>query len=175
MLEQRGVLGQVKARIRAEVFRALEGPADAVPPPPPLSNENLLINELVREYLAYNRYDHAASVLMAESGQPSPDDALNRDFVRDELGLAEFPACTGIARLPLLYGIVSALKQRRHQPPSVSGAVEAASEYGETRGEGEKRSWPGAELAAASAMGGLSGSGRDEGQAGTPLVFANTR
>ena len=49
-LENRGVLGQVKARIRAEIFAALD---DNSLPPPKLSNENLIINELIREYLEY--------------------------------------------------------------------------------------------------------------------------
>ncbi|XP_075574981.1 centrosomal protein 20 isoform X4 [Pelecanus crispus] len=61
-LEKRGALGQIKARIRAEVFNALD---DRSEPRPPLSHENLLINELIREYLEYNKYKYAASVLTA--------------------------------------------------------------------------------------------------------------
>nr|XP_047922327.1 centrosomal protein 20 isoform X6 [Anser cygnoides]XP_047922328.1 centrosomal protein 20 isoform X6 [Anser cygnoides] len=61
-LEKRGVLGQIKANIRAEVFHALD---DQSEPRPPLSRENLLINELVREYLEYNKYKYTASVLTA--------------------------------------------------------------------------------------------------------------
>uniref|UniRef100_A0A673I056 Fgfr1op N-terminal like n=1 Tax=Sinocyclocheilus rhinocerous TaxID=307959 RepID=A0A673I056_9TELE len=61
-LEARGVLGQLKARIRAEVFSALD---DQSTPRPPLSHENLLINELIREYLQFNKYRYTASVLTA--------------------------------------------------------------------------------------------------------------
>ncbi|XP_064317908.1 centrosomal protein 20 isoform X5 [Phalacrocorax carbo] len=61
-LEKRGALGQIKARIRAEVFNALD---DQSEPRPPLSHENLLINELIREYLEYNKYKYASSVLTA--------------------------------------------------------------------------------------------------------------
>lgn len=61
-LESRGVLGQLKARIRAEVFSALD---DQREPRPPLSHENLLINELIREYLEFNKYRYTASVLTA--------------------------------------------------------------------------------------------------------------
>lgn len=61
-LESRGVLSQLKARIRAEVFSALD---DQREPRPPLSHENLLINELIREYLEFNKYRYAASVLAA--------------------------------------------------------------------------------------------------------------
>ena len=61
-LESRGVLGQVKARIRAEVFNALNDNSEA---PPALTNENMLINELIREYLLFNKYKHTESVLQA--------------------------------------------------------------------------------------------------------------
>lgn len=59
-LEKRGALGQIKARMRAEVFNALD---DQSVPRPALSHENLLINELIREYLDYNKYKYTASVL----------------------------------------------------------------------------------------------------------------
>uniref|UniRef100_A0A8C7BVH8 Centrosomal protein 20 n=1 Tax=Neovison vison TaxID=452646 RepID=A0A8C7BVH8_NEOVI len=61
-LEKRGVLGHLKARIRAEVFNALD---DESEPRPPLSHENLLINELIREYLEFNKYKYTASVLIS--------------------------------------------------------------------------------------------------------------
>uniref|UniRef100_A0A8C1BKT2 Centrosomal protein 20 n=1 Tax=Cyprinus carpio carpio TaxID=630221 RepID=A0A8C1BKT2_CYPCA len=83
-LEARGVLGQLKARIRAEVFSALD---DESAPRPPLSHENLLINELIREYLEFNKYRYTASVLTAESGQPEVP--LDREFVASELNVAE--------------------------------------------------------------------------------------
>ncbi|CAM9472200.1 unnamed protein product, partial [Sphacelaria rigidula] len=71
-------------QVRAEVFRSLEGTPETRALNPPISNENLLINELVRDYLSYNGYGNALSVFMAESGQPS-DRALDRDFLRDEV------------------------------------------------------------------------------------------
>ncbi|XP_048348351.1 centrosomal protein 20 isoform X3 [Sphaerodactylus townsendi] len=85
-LEKRGALGQIKARIRAEVFNALD---DQTEPRPPLSHENLLINELIREYLEFNKYKYAASVLTAESGQPEVP--LDRDFLVKELNVVEDP------------------------------------------------------------------------------------
>ncbi|XP_073884416.1 centrosomal protein 20 isoform X6 [Macaca fascicularis] len=63
-LEKKGVLGHLKARIRAEVFNALD---DDREPRPSLSHENLLINELIREYLEFNKYKYTASVLIAET------------------------------------------------------------------------------------------------------------
>lgn len=61
-LESRGVLAQLKAGVRAEVFGALDNRGG---PRPPLSHENLLVNELIREYLEFNKYRYTASVLTA--------------------------------------------------------------------------------------------------------------
>ncbi|XP_027540107.1 lisH domain-containing protein FOPNL isoform X1 [Neopelma chrysocephalum] len=98
-LEKRGALGEIKARIRAEVFNALD---DQSEPRPPLSHENLLINELIREYLEYNRYKYTASVLTAESGQP--EEPLDRQFLAKELNVVEDASGKSV---PLLYGIIS--------------------------------------------------------------------
>lgn len=61
-MEKRGILGHLKARIRAEVFNALDDESESRPS---LSHENLLINELIREYLEFNKYKYTASVLIA--------------------------------------------------------------------------------------------------------------
>lgn len=92
-------------QVRAEVFHTLEGPQEGVLPTP-LSNENLLINELVRDYLSYNGYSNALGVFMAESGQPI-ERSLDRGFIRDEVGIVSnrarptLIAWRGLAR-PLL-------------------------------------------------------------------------
>ncbi|XP_045141933.1 centrosomal protein 20 isoform X1 [Echinops telfairi] len=98
-LEKKGVLGHLKARIRAEVFKALD---DEREPRPPLSHENLLINELIREYLEFNKYKYTSSVLVAESGQPVVP--LDRQFLIHELNLFEEPKGNTV---PLLYGILA--------------------------------------------------------------------
>ncbi|XP_053221199.1 centrosomal protein 20 isoform X1 [Podarcis raffonei] len=100
-LEKRGTLGQIKARIRAEVFNALD---DQSEPRPSLSHENLLINELIREYLEFNKYKYASSVLTAESGQPEVP--LDREFLVNELNIVEDPNSRSV---PLLYGIINQL------------------------------------------------------------------
>ncbi|XP_068886144.1 centrosomal protein 20 isoform X4 [Aphelocoma coerulescens] len=109
-LEKRGALAQIRARIRAEVFNALD---DQSEPRPTLSRENLLINELIREYLQYNKYKYTASVLTAvlrisgiffpESGQPEVP--LDREFLAKELNIVE--DASGKSVRPLLYGILS--------------------------------------------------------------------
>ncbi|XP_020037168.1 centrosomal protein 20 isoform X1 [Castor canadensis] len=98
-LEKKGVLGHLKARIRAEVFNALD---DDCEPRPSLSHENLLINELIREYLEFNKYKYTASVLIAESGQPVVP--LDRQFLIRELNAFEESKDN---RIPLLYGILA--------------------------------------------------------------------
>ncbi|XP_072319029.1 centrosomal protein 20 [Eucyclogobius newberryi] len=99
-LESRGVLDQLKARIRAEVFSALE--QNTQPLRPQLSHENLLINELIREYLEFNKYKYSASVLAAESGQPEVP--LDRQFLASELKVAEDATSKSV---PLLYSLLS--------------------------------------------------------------------
>lgn len=41
------------------------------PAPADPSNENLLINELIREYLIFNGYRETLSVFLPEAGQPA--------------------------------------------------------------------------------------------------------
>ena len=60
-LEEKGVMSQIRARIRAEIFGALN---DSPPSRPDLSNENLIINELIREYLRFNGYEHTLGVFL---------------------------------------------------------------------------------------------------------------
>ena len=79
-LQTRGVLGSIKAKIRAEVYHALDEVNELqshhicddtrpfhdqeAAPQSIISNENLLINELIREYLEFNKYQHSLSVFM---------------------------------------------------------------------------------------------------------------
>ena len=51
-------------------------------PTPP--QENVLINELIREYLMYNGYYNTASVLVTESGQPV-DPPFDRHYMERKL------------------------------------------------------------------------------------------
>lgn len=104
-LENRGVLNQIRARIRAEVFSALDDQTDIKPI---LSNENLVINELIREYLEWNGYKFTNAVLLAETGQPK--DPVDREFLKSELNIEEAPSKD---KLPILYGIMSHLMDQR--------------------------------------------------------------
>ncbi|XP_018419710.1 PREDICTED: lisH domain-containing protein FOPNL [Nanorana parkeri] len=98
-LDKRGVIGQLKAQIRAEVFAALD---DQSEPRPVLSHENLLINEMIREYLDFNKYKYSSSVLTAETGLS--DIPLDRSFLARELKFVEDANAQSV---PILYGILS--------------------------------------------------------------------
>jgi len=103
-LESKGVMGELKAKVRTEVFRALDDP---VATKPKLSNENLLINDLIREYLIFNNYKYTDSVLVAESGQPEVQ--LEREFLCQELNVDD----NGNAgNIPLLYSLLNSFIQQ---------------------------------------------------------------
>lgn len=86
-LAAKGSLGQIKARIRSEIFSALDS-ADDTAPKAPLSNTNLLINELVREYLEFNQYRYTLNVFLPESNQPEVS-PFERGFIAKELHVQE--------------------------------------------------------------------------------------
>ncbi|XP_063171069.1 centrosomal protein 20 [Candoia aspera] len=100
-LARSGALGQVRARVRAEVFAVLDDPGE---PRPAVPRETLLLNELIREYLQFHRYSSSASVFLAESGQP--EIPLGREFLANELNIVEEPSSRSV---PLLYGILTQL------------------------------------------------------------------
>jgi len=86
-LAAKGSLGQMKARIRSEIFSALDQQDDA-PNRAPLSNTNLLLNELIREYLAFNQYRYTLNVFLPEANQPEVP-PFDRAFISKELHVQE--------------------------------------------------------------------------------------
>ena len=57
----KGITNEVKAKLRAEIFSILE---DNSYEKPKLSQENLLINDLIREYMDFNHYNYSKSVFL---------------------------------------------------------------------------------------------------------------
>ena len=110
-LQSNGTLDKLKAQLRAQVFAVLQEDEAAIKPP--LSNANLIINELIREYLQYNQYNHTLSVLLPESGQPI--EQFDRTFLANELGIEMNQYSK---KVPLLYSIL-ALQQ--YKPSSSKG------------------------------------------------------
>lgn len=60
-LENKGVANELKSKLRAEVFSILEDNSNEKPI---ISQENLLINELIREYMDFNHYKYSKSVFL---------------------------------------------------------------------------------------------------------------
>ncbi|CAH2307006.1 lisH domain-containing FOPNL isoform X2 [Pelobates cultripes] len=106
-LEKGGVIGELKANVRAAVFQAVD---DRSEPKPTLSHENLLINELIREYLEFNKYKYSASVLNAEAGLS--EIPLDRSFIARELNIIEDGNSQSV---PILYGILAHFLQGQVQ------------------------------------------------------------
>ncbi|ENN76925.1 centrosomal protein 20 [Dendroctonus ponderosae] len=100
-LQKDGILGRFKGEIRAAVINVLNknsDPGDA----PEIPQETKLINELVREYLAWNGYLYTEQVMAAESYQTG--ERLTRDVLTTKMGVLD-DAKT--AKIPLLYYIVA--------------------------------------------------------------------
>ena len=102
-LEQKGVLNEIRAKMRQSIFEAIESDDK---PQPKLSNENLIINTLIKEYLDYNNYLHTSSVFQAESGQPK--DKLDRNFIASQLNVVE---TNQSQKVPLLYSLLFGLQK----------------------------------------------------------------
>ncbi len=83
-LDKKGVTNEIKARLRAEVFSILE---DNSFEKPRISQENLLLNELIREYMDFNHYKYSKSVFLKETQQPN--EPLNREIIASELHIKE--------------------------------------------------------------------------------------
>lgn len=98
-LEQKGVLNDIKAKIRAEIFTALDNDATGKPK---LSNENMIINEMIREYLEYNRYYNTLSVLVTESGQPV-EPPFDKEYLHKKFSINP-SKMQGKQNVPILYG-----------------------------------------------------------------------
>ena len=96
-LEERGVLSELRAKIRAEIFNSLN---DKASQKVPLSNENLIVNELIKEYMIFNGYTHSLSVFIPETGQPERS-PFDRNFIAKKLKIQEDSKSKEV---PLLYG-----------------------------------------------------------------------
>lgn len=121
VLEQRGILEKLRAEIRAELFAEIDlgagSEASLSVPAPPAARETVLLNELFRDYLAFNGYEHTLSVFLAETAQPR-EPVLSRQFLRKELGISELRSSTVVSanmtsspasatEAPLLYSLLA--------------------------------------------------------------------
>ncbi len=86
-LNERGALNRIKAQIRAEIFNTLqsEQASSTKTTDDSIIVEQLLINELIKEYLEWNGYNHALNVFLKESNQQK--ELSQRKFLESELGI----------------------------------------------------------------------------------------
>lgn len=114
ILEQSGTLQEIRARLRADIYQSLAGNthSELQPLRPQLSHQNLLINELIREYLTYSQYHHTQSVLVSESNMPEQP-AFTHQFLADQLNIQEHHTTSDHQPLPLLYSVLALLQSKQ--------------------------------------------------------------
>lgn len=109
-LQRKGLLPQLQANVRSQIFSVLLAAEDEPRPEP--CDETLVINELIREYLVFNGLRDTLSVFIPESGQPAVR-PFDRDFLAKKLRVQETPQSQ---QVPLLYHLVA--RQQQQQLPS---------------------------------------------------------
>ena len=102
-LDSKGILDKLRTELRTEIFSALND--EDSNPHKNLSKENILINDLIKEYLAFNGYLYTKSVFDSESGNPK--ERLGRDIIATELNVVENKQTQ---QLPLMYSLVFGAK-----------------------------------------------------------------
>ena len=103
-LINRGVLNKIKTQMRQEIFNIIDNEQDSKPN---LTKENLIINELIKEYFKYNNYNYALNVFQSETGQNKI--IFNREDITKELNIIEGE---NNKNKPILYSIISGLKKQ---------------------------------------------------------------
>ena len=102
----KGILNEIKANMRQEIYNILDKDND-INQKPKLTRENMLINELIKEYFIFNGYKFSANVLQSEVGQTNSD--LNRNNIIKELNIIENK---NNKNKPILYTILSGLQNK---------------------------------------------------------------
>lgn len=105
-LIQRGVFSQIKAKIRAEVYKTLDDKTIELPSQP---REVFIAGELIREFLISMGLQNSLAVFSEEMGQRK-DDAITREFIAGELG---YNALQTDKNTPLLVAMVQNLSKKK--------------------------------------------------------------
>ncbi|CAJ1035314.1 putative FOP N terminal dimerization domain containing protein [Leishmania utingensis] len=113
-LEANGTISHLKAELRAAIFERLsdvttsgDGRNVVNPPVPP---ENMVINELIKEYLTFNGLEHTLAVFQLEAR--SPDSQVPRRVLASELNMAAAPSS-----VPLLYAMLHEARLSKDMGP----------------------------------------------------------
>jgi lisH domain-containing protein FOPNL len=85
-LEKKGVMKELKAHVRAEVYHTLEDKSTPCPKKPQ-EGPIFLASELLRDYLMSLELRNTLSVYLEEGGQPVDTIQIDRHFIGEELGI----------------------------------------------------------------------------------------
>ena len=105
-LINKGILNEIKAHMRQEIYNILDNDND-INQKPKLTKENIIINELIKEYFNFNGYKFSSNVLQSEVGQTNNN--LNRNDIIRELNIIENE---NNKNKPILYSILSGLQNK---------------------------------------------------------------
>lgn len=110
-LNRSGTYEDVRAQLRASVLLAINESLPASKGQLQTNKqpiENVLINELIAEYLSFNGYHSTLSVFSTES-KTEKSSVLGREFIRAELGLNN----TDTNPLAMMYEVIEGMKSSR--------------------------------------------------------------
>lgn len=119
-MKEKGIFQKLKSQLRAEIYHTVDASNDTnelsecESAPIPI-RENLLINELIREYLEFSGYEHTSSVFCSEAefGSKGPI-MFYRDGIINEFGFHGVITDNGSRKheLPLIYELIEAAKAK---------------------------------------------------------------
>lgn len=93
-LTDSGRIEQINAEIRQEIFSLITQDCEK-PPQNEITQENFVINELIREYLQFNGYSNSLSIFLRETNQP--DEPMDRNFLSQAVNVDPH------SQIPILY------------------------------------------------------------------------
>ena len=93
-LTDSGRIEQINAEIRQEIFSLITQDCEK-PAQNEITQENFVINELIREYLQFNGYSNSLSIFLRETNQP--DEPMDRNFLSQAVNVDPH------SQIPILY------------------------------------------------------------------------
>ena len=105
-LNKKGILKQLKSKLRNEVFHILENKID---PMPEKTKEIFIATEMIREFLTNLNLTNTLSVFLEEIGQPK-EMMIDRSYVCAELGIN-----VNNTSIPLLVSLIEYLHNNKEE------------------------------------------------------------
>lgn len=107
-LARRGVISSIKAKLRSEIFLALE---EKDIPAPKKPDEVFLADEIIRDYLSSMKLENSSSVFCEESGQTRAE-PVNRQLLCSQFG---FKVERSMDDLPVLILLINHLLEVKRE------------------------------------------------------------